>query len=471
MKQRDDLRKAQRALIDEMDQWANGIAVLGMGGGKTAATLFSIRDGLGHAFRKAIVIAPPRTLRTAWAREPAKWQELAGLKVAILDGSPAKRLEMLKDASYDVYVISTNLTLWLNKTLRQRKNFCVGLDNTLLVIDEISMFSGPTSTWGANLAKLAQGFFGVWGLTGTPMSRNHLQLYRQVEIVAGRAPWNGWNFSEWRDVYFKSDYNGHNWTPRDARAQQEIEGIARRYMVFAPTNDLDVPEVVMGEDIDIEVALSDEQKQHLDDLTKHLIARGMRPEDLTEWLVEAASRGVATGKMTQVTQGFLYCEEEEPTILLDENPKLDAYRELSARLGATPTVVCYGYRAELDDLRFEAEKAGLSHATLGAGQRHPEKVIEAWQRGEIERLFLHPASAGHGVDGLQEGGHHMVWYHPTWSAEQFWQTVRRLARPGQKNETVVSRILAGPVDTAKVLRVAARQQDADEFMEGLRCLV
>ena len=64
------------------------------------------------------------------------------------------------------------------------------------------------------------------------------------------------------------------------------------------------------------------------------------------------------------------------------------------------------------------------------------RVDDAWNRGEIELLLIHPKSAGHGLN-LQHGGSRMVFLSLPWSLEEYEQTIGRLHRSGQRHDVWV----------------------------------
>jgi hypothetical protein len=56
-------------------------------------------------------------------------------------------------------------------------------------------------------------------------------------------------------------------------------------------------------------------------------------------------------------------------------------------------------------------------------------------------MIGHPASMGHGIDGLQKGGRHLVWFGLTWSLDLYEQFNARIRRQGQGASVVCHRIL------------------------------
>ena len=87
-----------------------------------------------------------------------------------------------------------------------------------------------------------------------------------------------------------------------------------------------------------------------------------------------------------------------------------------------------------------------------------DESIRKWNAKELQVGLIHPASAGHGLN-LQSGGSTMVWFGLTWSLELYQQTVARLWRQGQTENTVVIQhiVTAGTIDE-RILK-ALEQKD------------
>lgn len=87
-----------------------------------------------------------------------------------------------------------------------------------------------------------------------------------------------------------------------------------------------------------------------------------------------------------------------------------------------------------------------------------DESIRKWNAKEFQVGLIHPASAGHGLN-LQSGGSTMVWFGLTWSLELYQQTVARLWRQGQTENTVVIQyiVTSGTIDE-RILK-ALEQKD------------
>ena len=108
---------------------------------------------------------------------------------------------------------------------------------------------------------------------------------------------------------------------------------------------------------------------------------------------------------------------------------------------------------------------GLGQAVRGIDKR--VKVYadaadkDAWNRGEIDVLLIHPSSCGYGLN-LQEGGHHIIWFTPTWNLEEYIQATARLHRQGQKYPVIVHRLLVKGGRDEDVVKSLGHKDEAQE---------
>ena len=461
---RSDLRPAQLALIEEIKGAPSGIAVLGMGGGKTASYLTALLDMQAEGIvTRGIMLAPARVVDNVWPNEPAKWSHLQHMDVVPVTGAPSRRKKIMDSSDADMLVVSIDNVKWLVDYLKKAK---WDLSQIALGIDEMSKFKQPTSKRGRELMKIAHLFDGVWGLTGTPRPNGVEDLFLPIKIVGGKMAWGVSSFSEWRELNFrKLDYHGYKWAPHTFTLPS-LERIAKEWMVYGPVDDLVKPKLNTGLDFVRYVDASPEQALHLAELNKDLMTNLPDGGDVMA-LIEAMGRAAVTGKMTQIVQGFAY-DETGRGIPLKNNPKLDMMAEMDSELGGDSAIVSYGYRAEIPQLEalFKHRRVGLLGGGISTAKANA--TIDAWNNGEIDRLLLHPASAGHGIE-LQFGGHHIVHYHPQWSAELYDQVIKRIDRPAQTHEVFNWWIsMRGTVDDLKYARVEEKLQNEESFRQILR---
>jgi SNF2 family DNA or RNA helicase len=232
-----------------------------------------------------------------------------------------------------------------------------------------------------------------------------------------------------------------------------------------------------GPDFDFEIDLPPEAMKMYKEMERDLIVEVLRarPEATEAELVIAMSQAVASSKLSQLAQGFIYGnmdEEKEKTTTLIHGAKIEALGYQLDAIGAENTVITYGFSQDVAAIRELLDAQGRKYGLLGQGVSIKQKMkyIEQWNEGRLDNLVLHPASAGHGVE-LQFGGRRMIHYCLTWSAEQLDQVMKRLDRPGQEQQVYSHMIVArGTVDIIKRNRTYFKMSDQDAFKELLRTL-
>jgi SNF2 family DNA or RNA helicase len=124
--------------------------------------------------------------------------------------------------------------------------------------------------------------------------------------------------------------------------------------------------------------------------------------------------------------------------------------------------VFYQYKHELARLleRFKA----LQPVTFSG---EPD-VLRRWNEGKIRLLLCQPASVQYGLN-MQQGGHIIVWYTPTWNLEQYQQANARLHRQGQERPVVCYRLLCeGTVDERVVAALACKDGAQESLLRIIR---
>lgn len=84
-------------------------------------------------------------------------------------------------------------------------------------------------------------------------------------------------------------------------------------------------------------------------------------------------------------------------------------------------------------------------------------------------MIGHPASMGHGVDGLQKRGHTIVWFGLNWSLDLYEQMNARIRRQGQGHPVVCHRILTrDTLDQAQALALDEKSQTQEGLKKAVR---
>ena len=467
MKSRDILRPAQLRVIAELKSSTGLQLVMGLGAGKTASFLTAVADLLAaRTIRAAIVVAPVRVALTTWPNEIKEWEHLQHLDAVVLAGTPAKRLALLKE-THDLYICSIDNLVWLIDALRKFAKDDPRWD--MLGIDELSRFKSPRGERAKKLNRFAERFGAIIGLTGTPRPNKWEDQYMPVQLISAGTAWNTSGFDAWLKEHCRQkDYHGHQWEVRDDALPYIKRTIDEWTLTIPPSESTDVP-FNSGPEFDVVVPLTKAQKDDLASLEEELLielgAEGTEKLMKDEEVVVALSQATATGKASQICQGFLYQDGE--TVQTYSDAKLKALDDLLAGIDGENVIIVYEYRHD-----FEMLKKHLKGARwVDRAQTDAEfvELIDACRRGEVQYLLAHPANLGHGVDGLQHGFARMIWFQWSWSAEQCEQMIRRIARPGQQKPVFIHRIMADHfLERRRVTRVEQKMIDQNEFIASLR---
>jgi SNF2-related domain len=428
------------------------IAPLGAGKGAAALTALAelIRDG--HR-RRALVIAPKLVATTVWPAEIAAWPHLAHLRVAVLDGSPDQRKSRLYGAfpGPDVMVIGVDLVPWLvDELVRLFPDDHPIFD--VLIIDETSRLKDPGGKRARALLKIAGRFKTRWGLTGTPRPNSSQDLFMPAAIITNGALW-GRAFLPWQKRHFRPrDPWGREWMALPGAEEQIAADFATVAMMVADADMPDLPPInIVVTPITLPDAVMATYRTMQRELFAEIEGRG----------IEAASPLIATGKLAQLANGFLY---DAGTTVPVHDLKIDWLRELVESLDGEPLLIAYEF---VEDLRAIRRAFGEVPALSGTASREAKKLVDAWNTGELPLLAFHPASAGHGLN-LQHGGSRMAWLSPSWSAELTEQAIARIYRPGQtRHVTIHVCVATGTVDEMKRDRVLNKMSAQEAFRRHL----
>jgi hypothetical protein len=455
-----DLRPYQQRIATHLYEHDEALCVLRPGGGKTAAALTAIADLLREGvIRHALVIAPKRVARVVWPDELAQWAHTAGLTYQVLDGPPNARLAGLKNAiDYDLTIIGLDIVQWLMEALVAFHTDHALYD--LLVIDEASRLRNPKGERAKALARYAHHWRMVWGLSGTLRPNSAQDLFTPVRIVTRGKLW-GRSFWQWRKQHFyPAGYHGYNWVPFEATEDKLNTEIAPLTITVAEGEMPIVTPTIVFDKVELPPAA----REQYDDMRRKLVANS------DEETIVAASAAIATGKLAQMANGFVYGEEGNTAVNVLHDVKREWLRDLLEE-ATTPTLIIYEYQADLAMLQEEVWRASSEELRfLGAGVSDKQAAanIEDWNAGLLPVMGLHPASGGHGLN-LQFGGADMAWICPTWSPEYWEQTIARLARPGQQRPVVVRVCVArDTVDEMKLDRVHFKMSAQEAFEAWLR---
>jgi SNF2 family DNA or RNA helicase len=410
------------------------------GKGKTVVTLTAL-DTLATCgqLRGALIVAPLRVCSITWPAQVARWAHTSWMRVVNL--RTAEGLEAWLDGTADIYLINSELLPnRLPLMFPKKRTFVCPVDT--LVIDELSLAKNPQSKRFKALHKHLGSIPRRWGLTGTPIPNNYLDLFMQIKMLDdGRRL--GKTFSDYKsENFYPADYMGYTFklvTGQKERIDRRLSDLA--LVMVGDPNDLPSSSI-----IDIPAALPPAARKQYKTLEKEMLA------EIADGEITAPSAGVLVNKLLQLTSGAVY--DEDRNVLPVHTAKLDALRTLLDKHRGEPVLILTA---------FKHESARIIDA-IPEARMFNELLLGEWQDGHIPVWVADPRSLSHGIDGLQKSCRIAIWCSLTYSHETYVQTNARLIRTGQTAETIIYRIIApGTIDDA----VAEALRDKSDTQTGM----
>lgn len=477
MRSKDNLSPDQNNAIDRLYENDETLLVAKTGAGKTVIALTAIAELMESGdLGRVLIIAPLKVCETAWRNEPNKWEHLHGIDIAIATGDPSQREEAIYSYCGLVVINEENVD-WL--TQLNGGDAITGFDG--LLIDETSHWTdGGSTATGSRFKALRDGskhFKWRCGMTAQPVAENWLGLYGQM-LLLDRGKRLGKRKGKWqRDHFYAPDpYNPHKWELLPGQDKVIADKI-RDIVHIVPDYKKDgLPE----KHLQIQYINMDEDSREIYNTmrrTKVLKLTG----NIT---IEAENRAALSGKLEQIANGFSYIDHGEgipagvvvhhrykkewivnrAREIISEGDKEPIDRYDAFRSGEN-LIIVYWFKEDLAWLR-----PAFPGALELAGGADVEATMERWQsaeRGQV--LFLHPASAGHGVDGLQDTCHRQLWVAPCWSRDKWMQTPDRIWRTGQDHEVFIEVcVMVGTVDEVKLAAAEGKGEYDELFLQHLQ---
>lgn len=415
------------------------------GMGKTALTLAAIADlVLAGDVQRVLVVAPKRVAEDVWRDEIRKWPAVHRVlgDAACMVGTPRQRLAALRRKGAIVYTINFENLPWLETTLRRTWPF------DMVVVDEASKLRGFRTRQGTKRAAVL-GRYGYTHtrrfveLTGTPAANNLAALWGQAWFLdAGERL--GLTFEAFSERWFRSidtgpGGSGSKLEPTPIALDQISERMSDLCLTLDPKDWFDMREPI---ETRIEVKIPAAARKVYDDVEKKMFAE---LESGSE--IQAFSAGAKTMKTLQVASGTVYTDPERRTWEELHRAKLDALLDL---IDEQPDPMLVGYL-------FRSDRARLLANIPGAVDLATPEGMAAFKAGNAQVGIAHPASVGHGIDGLQHVCSTVCFYSNDWDAELREQFIDRVGpmrqlQAGLDRPVMVYDIIA--VDTIDELVVA-----------------
>lgn len=447
-----DLKPYQHKAILHQTKLNDSMLWLGMSLGKTIITLTTIAHRMrAGQVQKTLIFGPVRVIYGVWETESKKWGHTSHLTFSIIHGTEKQRLEALsKDA--DIYLCNYEGMAWLS--LQLFRNYIVKdkpLPFQMVVYDEITRvknsqskrIKGGKRVFNRGKPNEREIYYSGWrkiiphfkyrtGLTGTPASNGYADLHGQYLCIDNGKRLGGY-ITHFREVYCQADYMGWSYEVTEF-GKKAIEAKIKDITIEMSTEDyLDLPPIIFN---DIVVPLPGKVKEKYEELEKNFFTR--LDDGIEIELFNAAS---LSNKLLQFCNGSPYLEPNDPKWAPLHEAKLQALDSIIEEAAGNPVAVAYCFVSDAQRIMERYKKLKPINVS-DQPAKAIKKIVKDWQAGKIKLLVAHPASAGHGVDGLQDNGDIVVWFGLTWNMEYYEQMNNRFMRQGRIRPLTIHQILA-----------------------------
>lgn len=375
---------------------------LDLGFGKTKLTLDLINLRKQRR-QKYLILAPSVVSVMSWMTEIEIHSNLDAIPVI---GTEEDRRYALKEKA-DLYIMNCDGLKWLlcekGKKKKGNEGGMIPIEKKIrefsklfngVVIDE-SHLKGLKNHKSLNYKlckKISKDSAFRYGLTGTPMGRNPMDLWPQFFLV-DRGETLGSTLGMFQQAFFSEKIGWHGGREYEFKSKMERvfnQMLGHRSIRYAEEELFDVPPVIRKT---IETTFSVE-------LAKYY-------ERALQGLKEELKGGYKTlennfMKLRQLTAGFLYFKNEDlkRTVLdFDPNPKLEVLEELLLEISERDSIIIYHEFQHSGNL-IEAllKKLKISYGRLYGGSKDKTMIVEKFINKQFRVFIINSASGGTGLN-------------------------------------------------------------------------
>lgn len=441
----DKLHPYQKKAVNFQSTRPNSMLWLDMGLGKTVITLTTLSHLLGTGFlRGVIIVAPIRVIRLVWRQEAAKWQHTHHLKFNMITGTRDQRTRALLRPA-DVYMVNYENLGWLSETLQTyftKKNRPIPFNG--IVWDEISKCKNSATERVKAFRKIATHFDWTTGLTGTPASNGYKDLHGQY-LVVDKGERLGTSKTQFRTRFYKK-VGPYKEVPYEDTEDTVKKLIGDITLEMSAEDYNPLPDLIVN---DVEIELPENLRAMYEKMEREFFLVLDSGKE-----IEVFNQASLTNKCLQFANGAMYPVPGLPLWEPVHDLKLDALEDTLDDAQSSPILCAYAYRSDAQRIMERFKHLDPINLTECKSEVALTNAMHRWKTGQCQLMIGHPASMGHGIDGLQDKGYILTWYGLTWSLDLYAQFNARLRRQGQGRPVTCRRLMMrDTLDKAQALAI------------------
>jgi SNF2 family DNA or RNA helicase len=356
----------------------------------------------------------------------------------------------------DIYLINYENLGWLAETLQ---TYFVKKDKPLpfngVVWDEISKCKNSATNRVKAVKKILDKFDWTTGLTGTPASNGYKDLHGQF-LVVDKGQRLGVSKTAFRTRFYRKV------GPYKEVAYEDTEDTIKKLigditLEMSAEDYNPLPDLIVN---NIEIEMPDDLRVKYDKMEREFFLQLDSGKE-----VEMFNQASLTNKCLQFSNGAMYPVAGMPLWEPIHDLKLDALEEIIDEAQGSPVLCSYAYRSDAARIMEKFKHLDPINLTDCKSESALLNAMHRWKTNECALMIGHPASMGHGIDGLQKNGHILVWFGLNWSLDLYEQLNARVRRQGQGVPVICHRIMCQ--DTLDQAQALALDEKATT-QQGLR---
>lgn len=402
---------------------------------------------------RMLVLAPLSILEVSWADDLKKFQPNLTFGYCV-----AGDREEAFQSTCDVVIANHDGVKWIDAQLKKSPKLLDGFDT--LCIDEFTAFKNKDSARSKACLRIAQKFSRRWILSGTPNSNTILDVWHPTLICDDGARL-GSKFYSFRSNVCTSRHNGFGVEWRDKPEATDIvanllSDISIRY---ALEECITMPERVLSTRlVKLAPKVRAMYKQLMDDAVIYANSQ------VALNVVHASAK---IKKILQLCTGAVY--DAEGNVLNIHGDRYDFIMDLVAE--RKHSLVAFNWTHERDAMVAIAERDKIPYGVIdgSVSTARRTEVVNAMQKGDLQVVFAHPQSAGHGLTLTRATS--TIWASPTYNAEHYKQFNGRTYRAGQRQRTEIIHVAAeGTLEEVVYDKLTTKLERMEDLLMTLKTL-
>lgn len=416
----------------------------GMGTGKTKSALWAWRylNKQGDA-GKLLVVAPLSTLNFTWAKEI--FNTLPGVKVQVLHGTKAKRLQRLDDRDADIYIINHDGLAVVSDAIAERP------DIDTCILDELATYRNGGATRTKVTRKVTARMKWLWGMTGSPAPNSPTDAWSQCTIITPKTVPK--YFNRFRDEVMMK-ITQFKWAPKQGALDKVFE-IMQPAVRFTLDDVVELPDLV---ERTIEIDMGPKQAKVYKQMEEHAFTAIQNKE------ITAMNAGAVLSKLLQISCGYIYTREKE-VVTLDNEARLTALVDAVDSTDRKVIVfVPFVHALEGVNKRLTSEGYDVRQVSGATPRAERDQIFNLFQNtSAVKVIVAHPQCMSHGL--TLTAADTIIWFAPMPNLEIFEQANARIRRVGQKHKQQILMFSATKAEQKMYAKLRAKQKVQNTLLD------